>query len=103
MVAQSDGSHAGHILVVEDDPDLRDLLRQLLQDEGYQVDVAPNGQGAVDKVVDGSFRPDMVVADYNLPGGMTGLQVADQAAREPAGPPGHHPDRRHLVSNSVRT
>jgi two-component system CheB/CheR fusion protein len=75
MVAQSDGSRAGHILVVEDDPDLRGLLRQLLQDEGYQVDVAPNGQGAVDKVMDGSFRPDMVVADYNLPGGMTGLQV----------------------------
>jgi two-component system CheB/CheR fusion protein len=72
----SDGRRTAHILVVEDDPDVRDLLRQLLQDEGYQVDLAPNGQGALDKIADGSFRPDLVMADYNLPGGITGLQAA---------------------------
>jgi two-component system CheB/CheR fusion protein len=76
LVAPSDGSRTGRILVVEDAPDLRNLLHQVLQDEGHQVDVAPTGQEAVDKVVSGSFRPDLVVADYNLPGGMTGLQVA---------------------------
>ena len=76
IVAPSDGSRSGDILVVEDDPDLRELLRQLLQDEGHRVELASTGQGAVDKVADGSFRPDLVVADYNLPGGMTGLQVA---------------------------
>lgn len=76
MVAPSDDRRTGHILVVEDDPDLRDLLRQLLHDEGHQVDLAPTGQAAMDKVADGSFRPDLVMADYSLPGGMTGLQVA---------------------------
>ena len=76
LVAPSDGRHMGHILVVEDDPDLRDLLRQVLQDEGHHVDLAPTSQGALDMVADGSFQPDLVMADYNLPGGMTGLQVA---------------------------
>ena len=66
----------GQILVVEDDPDLRDLLRQLLHDEGRQVELALNGPGALDQIADGTVRPDLVLADYNLPGGMTGLQVA---------------------------
>jgi len=76
VVAPSAGGRTGRILVIEDDPDLRDLLCLLLQEEGHQVGAVPNGQGAVDKVAEGSFRPDLVVADYNLPGGMTGLQVA---------------------------
>jgi two-component system CheB/CheR fusion protein len=65
-----------HVLVIEDDPDLRDLLRQMLLAEGYRVEDASNGHAAVDKLAAGSFRPDLVVADYNLPGGMTGLQAA---------------------------
>jgi two-component system CheB/CheR fusion protein len=65
----------GQILVVEDEPDLRSLLRELLQDAGHRVDMAPTGAAAVETVVEGSFRPDLVLADYNLPGGMTGLQV----------------------------
>ena len=76
MIAPSDGRRTGHILVVEDDPDVRDLLRQLLQDGGHQVDLASTGQGALDKVAGGSIRPDLVMADYNLPGGVTGLQLA---------------------------
>ena len=76
MVAPPDGGRAGHILVVEDDPDLRDSLRQLLQDEGHEVNVASNGKAAIDKVAGESFRPDLVLADYNLPGGMTGPQMA---------------------------
>jgi len=67
-----------HVLVIEDDPDLRDLLRQMLLVEGYRVEDASSGHAAVDKLAAGSFRPDLVVADYNLPGGMTGLQAAAQ-------------------------
>jgi two-component system CheB/CheR fusion protein len=75
-VAPAKSRRTSHILVVEDDPDVRDLLCQLLQDEGHQVSLAPTGQEALDSVADGSFPPDLVVADYNLPGGVTGLQVA---------------------------
>ena len=78
MVTAAGGGRTGHILVVEDDPDLRDLMSQLLQGGGHDVEVTPTGQAAVDKMADGSFRPDLVIADYNLPGGLTGLQVAAQ-------------------------
>ena len=66
----------GDILVVEDDPDMRQLLRLLLKDEGYIVEVAPNGLAAVDMVASGTSRPNLILADYNLPGGMSGLQTA---------------------------
>jgi len=87
IVAPSGGRRKGHILVVEDDPDLRDLLRQILRDEGHEVNVAPNGQQAVDKVVGGSCQPDLVIADYNLPGGMTGLQVSSRLRESVPGLP----------------
>jgi two-component system CheB/CheR fusion protein len=78
LAALSDAGRTGHVLVVEDDLDVRDLLRELLQDEGYRVDVASAGQAVVDKIADITFRPQLVITDYNLPGGMTGLQVASR-------------------------
>jgi two-component system CheB/CheR fusion protein len=77
-LAPSGGHHSRHILVVEDDLDVRDLLRELLEDEGYEVDVASTGQAAVAKIADISFRPGLIITDYNLPGGMTGLQIASR-------------------------
>lgn len=35
-----------HILVVDDEPDIRHLLQEILEDEGYQVEVAENGESA---------------------------------------------------------
>ena len=35
-----------HILVVDDEPDIRELVREILEDEGYQVAVAENGEAA---------------------------------------------------------
>ena len=66
----------GTVLVVEDDPDVRELLRLLLHDEGYAVEAVPDGPAALDMVARGAVRPGLVLADHNLPGGMTGLQVA---------------------------
>src|SRR6185437_1588118 len=47
----------------------------LLIDEGYDAIVVADGKGALEVVPRGSSRPDLVVADYNLPNGMNGLQV----------------------------
>ena len=66
----------GAILVVEDDPEVRDLLDHLLKDEGHRVVTAPDGIAALDSVRRGIARPDLILADYNLPHGMNGLQVA---------------------------
>ncbi len=76
MVAPSRGPRTGHILIVEDNLDVRNLLHELLQDEGYEVDVASTGQAAIDKIGNMPSRPRLIITDYNLPGGMTGLQLA---------------------------
>ena len=64
------------ILVVEDDPDVRELVELLLAGEGHQVTAAPDGHAALALVDEGRIDPDLVLADYNLPNGMDGLEVA---------------------------
>lgn len=65
----------GAILVVEDDPEVRELLEQLLKNEGYLVATAPDGIAALELVARGTLRPDLILADYNLPNGLNGLQL----------------------------
>ena len=69
-------SHAGTVLVVEDDPGVRELLAIMLADDGLVAAVAPDGPAALALVEDGSVRPDLLLTDYNLPHGMDGLAVA---------------------------
>jgi two-component system CheB/CheR fusion protein len=64
------------ILAVEDDPELRDLLELTLTAEGHNVTTAPDGIEALATIARGKIRPDLILADYNLPGGMTGLDLA---------------------------
>lgn len=68
----------GTIMVVEDDPELRDLLETLFKDQGYKVFTAPDGPSAVDAVIRHTGRLDLILADFNLPNGMDGLQIADK-------------------------
>ena len=67
----------GSLLIIEDDPMLLDLLALLFQDEGHQVAVAQDGRQALALASTGGVRPDVIVADYNLPGGMNGLQIIE--------------------------
>ena len=69
----------GTVLIVEDDPELRDLLDQLLTGEGHQTIAAADGKAAMASVKAESVRPDLMLADYNLPGDMNGLQLAAKA------------------------
>ncbi len=64
------------ILVVEDDPDVRELLTLVLGAEGHQVTAATDGVAGIDLVEQGALKPDLVIADFNLPGGADGMQVA---------------------------
>jgi two-component system CheB/CheR fusion protein len=66
----------GSILLVEDDPDIRDLLQQFLEAEGHYVVAAANGLTALDLLAHSSVRPDLVLTDFNLPGGLNGLGLA---------------------------
>ncbi len=56
----------GHVLVVDDDAEIRSLLREYLQKNDYRVTVVADGKGMWDALDAG--RPDIVVLDLMLPG-----------------------------------
>ena len=56
------------ILVVEDELHLAEGLRFNLEAEGYQVDVVDTGEAALDLLLPGDHRFDVVVLDIMLPG-----------------------------------
>ncbi len=70
--------HPRTVLIIEDDPDLRDLLGMLLEGEGYHVLAARDGPAALRLLQDGPALPHLLLADFNLPSGMTGLQTVRQ-------------------------
>lgn len=67
------------ILVVDDEPRIRTLLRRLLEEEGHEVVEASNGEIAID-----SFRAqpaDLVITDV-LMEGMDGCKTISELTRE---------------------
>jgi two-component system CheB/CheR fusion protein len=68
----------GSILVVEDDPEVLNLLAMLVRDEGHATATASDGAAALALIDDGLFQPDLVLADLGLPNGLDGLAVAIQ-------------------------
>jgi CheY-like chemotaxis protein len=71
------------VLVVEDEPDAAESLRQLLLLYGHRAEVARDGPAAVELAE--RFRPDVVLLDIGLPGGMDGLEVARRVGLRPDG------------------
>ena len=59
------GHQSCRVLVVDDEPRLRQLLVELLTDEGYEVRVAANGRQAL-TLLD-YWRPDLIVSDLAMP------------------------------------
>ncbi len=57
------------VLIVDDDPDLRLCLRSLLEEEGYQVLEAADGDAALAAC---DQEPTLVLVDFHLPGTLTG-------------------------------
>ncbi len=69
---------AGRILVVDDDPQIRRVLKVTLSGQGYEVDDAKNGEASLEKVRESRF--DLVLLDMNMPG-IGGLETC-RAIRE---------------------
>lgn len=65
------------ILIIDDEPPIRDVLAANLRDDGYVVDVAPDGLSGLKKIIE--FSPDIVFLDIWMPGKMDGLDVLTQA------------------------
>src|SRR5580704_11403683 len=66
-------SESGHILVVDDQQEICDLVREYLTDEGFRVSTASNGAGLREEMARGPV--DLVILDLVLPG-EDGLQLA---------------------------
>ena len=69
-------TRSGAILIVEDDPEVRDLLGIVLKSEGHHTTTAVDGVAALALLAQGMIRPDLLLTDFNLPNGTTGLQLA---------------------------
>lgn len=65
-----------HILLVDDDRRITQVLRRALVYDGYSVDVAHNGNEALQKTIE--HPPDVVILDIMLPGGMSGLDICNR-------------------------
>jgi signal transduction histidine kinase/CheY-like chemotaxis protein len=66
------------VLVVDDEPSVRMLVTEMLQDLGYTARDAADGQAAL-AILRESTRIDLLVSDIGLPGGLNGRDVADKA------------------------
>jgi two-component system, chemotaxis family, CheB/CheR fusion protein len=64
------------ILIVEDDPAVRNSLAALLQTEGYRTAGAADGREALALAAGRRFVPDLAIVDYNLPDGRNGGELA---------------------------
>ena len=73
---------AKSILIVEDDLATRDALSMILQDEGYTVATAGNGQEAIDRLRQAA-PPNLILLDLMMPV-MDGWQFRTALARDPA-------------------
>ena len=67
------------VLVVDDDPAVRELLVEMLRSLGYRVIEAPHGRAGLE-LLEGEPCPDMMIVDYLMPG-MSGAEVALAARR----------------------
>ena len=76
MAVEADREAAGDVrppvLVADDDPDIRTMVRMLLELDGHRVLEARDGTSAWEMIQ--NHRPSVVVADVQMPG-MTGLQL----------------------------
>jgi two-component system phosphate regulon response regulator PhoB len=77
---------AATILIVEDEADLRELVRYNLEAEGFRVSMAESGDEAVERIRDGV--PDLIQLDWMLPG-LSGIELCrrwrsrEETARTP--------------------
>jgi two-component system KDP operon response regulator KdpE len=75
--------HDTTILVVDDEPQIRRVLRATLSSNGYEVIEAQSGQEAIEMVV--TERPELILLDVNMPG-MNGLEACNKIRMSFDGP-----------------
>ena len=74
---------AGPILLVEDDRDLRDSIKEALEDEGYAVVGATDGVDAIEHLRTGGALPRLILLDLMMPR-MNGYQFREAQLANPS-------------------
>jgi len=69
------------VLIVDDDREIREILGELLVEEGFAVESSWNGQTALARLQEG-FRPDAIILDIMMPA-MDGLTFRGLQRQEP--------------------
>ncbi|MQG94054.1 PAS domain-containing sensor histidine kinase [Pseudomonas sp. MN1F] len=73
--SEQSGSAPQVVLLVEDQDTLRLLISEVLEDQGHHVHAFSDGRCALQAMQSG-LRPDLLITDIGLPGGIDGYQVA---------------------------
>jgi len=79
--AKKEMDHTSTILIVDDEPNIRDVLNSLLKEEGYRLNFAENGLEAYKKARE--LIPDLILLDVMMPG-MDGFEVCRRVRAEPS-------------------
>jgi two-component system response regulator MprA len=98
MREDTGASMATRVLVVDDEPPVRDALERALSLEGYRVDLAEDGAQALKKVA--TEEPDVIVLDVLMPG-VDGLETCRRLRAEGHGLPVLMLTARDAVSDRV--
>ncbi|HYX27249.1 MAG TPA: response regulator [Pyrinomonadaceae bacterium] len=70
------------ILIIEDDPDIADILRYGLEKEAFEARIAQDGEAGLAASLD-QDPPSLILLDFLLPG-MNGVEVCRRLRREPS-------------------
>jgi len=68
------------ILIIDDEPDVREIIRYNLTKDGHEIDTAADGLEGLKKI--DSFKPDLVILDMMMPG-MDGVEVCHNIRSNP--------------------
>ncbi|MBP6903321.1 MAG: response regulator [Burkholderiaceae bacterium] len=70
------------VLIVDDQPDIRRLIRMTLEHEPFELAEAADGAEAL--AIAGSWQPHLILLDMMMPGGLDGVQVCQAVRADPA-------------------
>ena len=73
------------ILLVDDDSDVRTVVRDALEESGYQIWEASDGSEALNIWKTNAAQIDLLLTDMAMPGSLNGRQLADRLRREQPG------------------
>ncbi len=71
------------ILIVDDEPEVREIFRSVLEEDGHQVEEASTGEAALELLADGAY--DLILLDVKLPG-ISGVEVLKEVRRRTPSP-----------------